>query len=155
MVSWGRKKNHFAGEKPSEDDNLYRILFEQVPDGVLLIDAETTLPIEFNDVACQQLGYGRSEFARLRISDYEAFEAPEAVASHIEKILSRGIDSFETLHRTKKGEIRNVLVIAMTIVFSGRPVFQCIFRDITERKTREKISRFITKNYISRTLHTV
>ena len=89
MVSWGRKTNHFAGEKPSEDDNLYRILFEQVPDGVLLIDAETTLPIEFNDVACQQLGYGRSEFARLRISDYEAFEAPEAVASHIEKILSR------------------------------------------------------------------
>lgn len=137
MVSWGRKKNHFAGEKPSEDDNLYRILFEQMPDGVLLIDAETTLPIEFNDVACQQLGYGRSEFTRLRISDYEAFEAPEAVASHIEKILSQGIDTFETLHRTKKGEIRNVLVIAKTIVFSGRPVFQCIFRDITEIKSRE------------------
>jgi PAS domain S-box-containing protein len=137
-VSWGKKKKTSNGDSTYKAEHLYRTLFEQSPDGVLIIDAATALPIEFNDVACQQLGYNRKEFAALRISDYEAAESPEATGAHIEKVLAEGTDVFETLHRTKDGEILNVLVIAHTVDFSDRRAFHCIFRDVTERKLAEK-----------------
>ena len=46
----------------------YRALFEQSPNGVLLIDLETGKTIEANETAHKQLGYTREEFSALRIS---------------------------------------------------------------------------------------
>ena len=55
----------------------YRILFEQSPNGIVLVDTETGKTVEANETAYQQLGYTRDEFAELRISDYEVEENPE------------------------------------------------------------------------------
>lgn len=121
-----------------QTEKRYRTLFEQSPDGILLIDPETELPIVFNTAAHHQLGYSRDEFARLRIADYEVIEKPEVTQAHIEKIIQEGRDDFETGHRTKQGEIRNVHVTVQTIELAGRPVLNCIFRDITERKRAEE-----------------
>ena len=92
----------------------YRTIFEQSPNGVLLIDLETGKTIEANETAHKQLGYTREEFAALRISDYEALENPEETAQHMQKIIHEGSDDFETLHRTKSGELRNMHVWAKT-----------------------------------------
>ena len=130
---------HYAIERQRAEKQLreaelrYRTLFEQSPDGVLIIDAETMLPIEFNDVACLQLGYSRNEFARLKLTDYEASETAAQTASHVEKIKESGSDSFDTRHRRKNGEIRDVRVSAQALELAGRPVLYCVFRDITER----------------------
>ena len=120
-----------------ETETLFHTLFEQSPFGVLILDSETTLPLEFNAAVHQQLGYTRQEFARLRISDYEAIEKPEETHVHTQKVLVESWDQFETLHRTKKGEIRNVHVSAQLLELSGRQVFHCIYHDITERKQAE------------------
>jgi PAS domain S-box-containing protein len=119
----------------------YRTLFEQSPEGILLIDPRTALPIEFNDTASNQLGYSRDEFARLRISDYEAVETAEDTARHIAAILDTGHDSFKTRHRTKQGDIRTVLVTTQTIELSGQPVIHCIFRDITQVHEQASLAR--------------
>ena len=108
-------KSELAERKRTEQallqiERRYRTLFELSPDGILLIDPETALPIVFNTAAHTQLGYSREEFARLRILDYEVIEKPEMTQSHIEKIIQEGRDDFETLHRTKQGEIRNIHV---------------------------------------------
>ena len=47
----------------------YHALFDQSPNGILLIDTETGRTIEVNETAYKQLGYTREEFAVLRISD--------------------------------------------------------------------------------------
>ncbi|MFH0990167.1 MAG: PAS domain S-box protein, partial [bacterium] len=120
----------------------YRTLFEQSPNGILLIDSETGKTIEANETVCKQLGYTREEFAALRISDYEAAEKPEETAKHIQKVIRDGSDDFETLHRTKSGEIRNVHVWAKTIQLRDRHLFYTIFEDITESKrAQEKIAQ--------------
>ncbi len=116
----------------------YRTLFEQSPDGVLIIDPETSRSIEFNETAHRQLGYSPEEFAQLRISDYEAIENPEGTKARIDKILHEGRDDFETKHRTKQGEIRNISVTIQLLDLYGRPVLHCIFRDITELKRAEE-----------------
>ena len=119
----------------------YRTLFEQSPDGILLIDPDTALPIEFNDRAAGQLGYSRDEFARLRISDYEAAETAEETAAHISALLDKGRGSFETRHRTKHGAIRTVLVTVQKIEPSGQPVLHCIFRDVTQLHEQAALAR--------------
>src|SRR3972149_1786392 len=129
-----------AEGKIKDGELRYRTIFEQSPAGVLIIDPETFLPIEFNDQACRQLEYSREEFAKLRVMDYEGIDTPEEIKARSKKLLREGKDSFETKHRVKNGEIKNVLVTVQTIVLSGKPLFYCVFRDITEiRQAEEKI----------------
>jgi PAS domain S-box-containing protein len=127
-----------AAEALRSAEARYRVLFEESPHGVLLIDAETGKTLEANETAHKQLGYTREEFAALRISDYEALETPEDSQAHIQKVRSEGSDDFETLHRTKNGEIRNVHVWTKTLPLGERLAFHCIFEDITERKRAEE-----------------
>jgi PAS domain S-box-containing protein len=129
---------HKAEARLRESEALCRTLFDQSPDGVLIVDAQTTRPIMFNDVACRQLGYSREEFARLRISDYEAAEAPEVIKARVGRLLGDGRDDFETKHRGKTGDLRDVLVTVQRSELSGRPALHVIFRDITERKRAEE-----------------
>ncbi|MBI5749760.1 MAG: PAS domain S-box protein, partial [Nitrospinae bacterium] len=94
-----------AKDKLRDSEARYRSLFEQSPYGILIVDPETAMPVDFNDVTHNQLGYSREEFARLGVSDYEAKEKHEETRVHIEKVLREGRDTFESLHRTKSGEI--------------------------------------------------
>jgi two-component system, cell cycle sensor histidine kinase and response regulator CckA len=120
-----------------ESEARYRILFEQAPDGVVILDPGTGRIIEFNDRACNLLGYSREEFARLRVADIEVVETPEDVMAHIQRILKEGYDDFETRHRTKEGEVRTIHVMAQVLGTREYPIYHCIWRDITERKKTE------------------
>ncbi len=117
-----------------EAECRYRALFEQSPDGVVILDPETTQPLEFNEQVCRQLGYSRQEFARLRLADIEVAETAEQSRARIRQVMRDGQDSFDTLQRTKQGAIRHVHVMAQLIDAGGRPVYHCIWRDITDRK---------------------
>ncbi|MBI4455857.1 MAG: PAS domain S-box protein [Acidobacteria bacterium] len=128
-----------------EAELRYRTFFNQAPDGSVIIDPESKRVLDFNEAVCRQLGYSHEEFSRLRISDFEVNETPEATTAHIEEILREGRDDFETRHRTKQGDIRDIQVIAQVIDLSGRRVLRCIFRDITERKKFEEYARHVDR----------
>ena len=121
-----------------ESESRYRTFFEKGPDGVVILDPETARPIEFNYQVCRQLGYSKEEFALLRMSDIEAKETAKETQVHIRKIQREGYGNFETLQRTKQGEIRHVHVTAQMIELAGNPVCHCIWRDSTERKQAEE-----------------
>ncbi|HWI56879.1 MAG TPA: PAS domain S-box protein, partial [Bacillota bacterium] len=123
-----------AEEELREAELRFRTLFEQSPDGVIILDPQTTLPIEFNESVCRQLGYSAEELSRLRIADYDATETTQEVKARVAQALHHGRFEHEVKHRTKTGEIRDVLVTAQVLEVGGRSVFHCIWRDITERK---------------------
>ncbi|MHB1148197.1 MAG: PAS domain S-box protein, partial [Lutibacter sp.] len=116
----------------------YRALFDQSPNGILLVDLETGKTIEANETASKQLGYTHEEFTALRISDYEVSDTPEEIAKRTQKIIREGSDDFETLHRTKSGEIRNVHMWIKTLHLGERSFFHAVLQDITARKQAEK-----------------
>jgi PAS domain S-box-containing protein len=130
-----------AVEELREAETRYRTIFEQSPDAILIVDPETALPIEFNDRMHRLLDYSQEQFAKLRVSDYEALESPEETRAHIEKVLREGEDEFETKLRTKGGKIIDVLVNTKTIDISGRVALHNIVRDITEHKRAEEAVR--------------
>ncbi len=144
LTFFNRRLNREIQEREKSEEDLrvseerYRTFFEQDSDGVVVLDLETAKPIEFNDQVCRQLGYSKEEFALLRVSDIEAKETAQETQAHIRRIQSEGYDDFETLQRTKQGEIRHVHVTAQVIEIAGHPVCHCIWRDITDRKQAEE-----------------
>ncbi len=147
-VKWGDKnviltigtdiRDRKRMEKELEEESVRRRkLFEQAPYGILIIDPQTTKFVEFNSVAHQQLGYTREEFANLSIFDIEARETPAEIKATIAGVFQMGKTDFETIHRTKKGELRSVNVNAQIIENNGQTIYQCFWQDITERKRVE------------------
>ena len=135
-----------AEQTVREAEQRYHALFEQSPLGVLLVDPETARFVEFNDIACKQLGYSREEFADLTVSRIEAKETVADVKLHMAQMLKEGGGEFETRHRTKDGETRNVLVSTKTIELSGKTILHCIFHDITEiRKVQDALMESETR----------
>lgn len=115
-----------------------RILFENSPDGILIIDPQTARFLEFNTAAHTQLGYSREEFAQLSIRDVEAVETKEATKARITGVLQSGRADFETLQRTRQGDLRHVHVTAQNVDVLGQKIYYCTWRDITDRKRVER-----------------
>jgi PAS domain S-box-containing protein len=141
------KKQKQADEALSDPETRYRLLFEHSPEGIVIIDPETARPLHFNETAHRQLGYSREEFARLNISDFEAAETAEETRSRIVKVMREGRNTFETLHRTRQGEIRNILVTAQSTDILGRIFYHCVWRDITDQKQLEEALRESERKY--------
>ncbi|MCL5883915.1 MAG: response regulator [Deltaproteobacteria bacterium] len=125
-------------EAIEEARNRYHMLFEQSPFGVVIIAPETGRAVEFNETAHRQLGYSRDEFASLTIADYEAKEKPKEIEEKIREIMMGGKFDFQTSHRTREGEIRDVLVTAQAIKLLNRTVMHTVYQDITEKKKAER-----------------
>ncbi len=116
----------------------YQKLFEAIPDGAVLIDTQTLKAVEFNFAAHNQLGYTAEEFVELKIADYEIRRSLEEIHIHEKQILENGFDNFETLHRTKDGRIIDIFVSVVAVQISNIDYLMAIYRDISERKIKEK-----------------
>ena len=127
-----------AEKKMLDAELQYRTLFEQSPDGICVIDHETLLHMDFNEKVHMQLGYSREEFSKLNISDYEIIETPNVIKTRAKKIMKEGHDNFETRHKTKNGDTRDVHVTVQKILLHGKPVLYAIYRDVTDKIKLEK-----------------
>ena len=120
-----------------ERDEIYRAIVTQATDGILLVDVETARFAEFNDAACAALGYSREEFSRLSILDIQAEMDADQVAECLRRVLEKGSNELETLHRHKDGSARHVRIANRVIELMGRRFLAAIVTDITERKRLE------------------
>ncbi|MDH5509431.1 MAG: EAL domain-containing protein [Nitrospinota bacterium] len=127
-----------AEERIKASEARYSAIFDQASDAIVLVDPKDGKTIEFNDLAHQRLGYTREEFAKISVPDYEVNESPEEVAEHIEKLVKEGSDIFETRHRTKSGELRDILVNTRFIDIGPEKYILATYSDITERKEAEE-----------------
>jgi PAS domain S-box-containing protein len=89
--------------------------------------------IDVNDSYCRSSGYSREELLDMNVSDVEAAESPEDTARHIQKVIRKGNDIFETKHRRKDGTIIDLEVSAHFSESDGGKFF-AFLRDITERR---------------------
>ena len=119
---------------------FYRDAFALSPDGLLLIDAETLYPVQFNDAACRQFGYARDEFAHLSLEHHSAPGMEHVPRLRASQALDEGMSEFDIAVRTKTGENRVLHVWVRPIDFGGRPALYAIQRDVTEdRRVQEEV----------------
>jgi len=121
-----------------DSETLYRTLFNQSPDGIVLWGVPTFHPLEFNTAAHALLGYSREEYASLALSDFEATKDAADQAEVMEVLRREGIISFETAHRTKSGDIRPMFVSLQLFELSGRQMVLATHRDISDLKEKNR-----------------
>lgn len=119
--------------RADQREEVNRAIVSQASDSITLIDVETLAFVEFNDAACNGLGYTREEFARLTLADINAQFERADVAARLREVIQKGGMQFDTLRRRKDGGITEVRVSAKPITLQGRLYVSNIWWDITDR----------------------
>ncbi|MDD2897442.1 MAG: PAS domain S-box protein [Desulfuromonadaceae bacterium] len=136
-----------AHQRLQDSETLYRTLFDESPAGVVLWSVPDLRPLQFNTAAHAQLDYTREEFAGLTVSDFEAAKSAADMEDTSVILRRDGIVNFETIHRTKGGDIRSMAITLRMIELSGEPCVIALHRDITEmnrtRASLEENRRFL------------
>lgn len=115
----------------------FRAVFEQSPCAIVIVDAETMLPMEFNAKALELLEYDAREFRQVPVSEYEAAQGPQTIQEYSTHVSNGRLTTFETRMRTKHGACKDVLVNVRMLELSGRSALLAIWQDITEQKRLE------------------
>lgn len=133
-----------------EQGELYSAIFNQAPNGIVLVDSETLNFREFNDMACAGLGYSREEFDRLSVADINPEYNQEWHRTHINEIISRGYGVFETIHRHRNGSLRNMLISVRTVQIREYSYLLSFWTDTTEQTRLQEELRL--RDYYQRAL---
>lgn len=116
----------------------YMQLYEQMPDGVMLLDEQLRV-VDCNNKCLEMYGYARQEVLEMTLSDFEQEGSAEEGAVRGQRLLEAGGADFESRHRNKRGLPLDVEVSIRPVKFvDGRNILQCVFRDLTEHKRAEQ-----------------
>ncbi|WP_374266521.1 PAS domain S-box protein [Zoogloea sp.] len=116
-------------------EEIYSAIVSQAADGIVLLDTETLRYVEFNDAACQSLGYSRDAFAALTALDVQADLSAEQLRARVGALIDkRGSSTFEHTQRRADGTTRNVEISYRAIEIRGRSYLAGVWRDTTEKR---------------------
>ena len=125
-----------AEEALKENEEKYRLLFENAGDAILIHDDAGQI-LATNEVAEKRLDYTREELLRMNVgqvdSPGESHRAPERIA----QLMQQGSLTFETVHQRKDGSLFPAEVSARRVSWNGQPAMMSIVRDLTERRRAE------------------
>ena len=133
----GRRKAAEASLR--EREAIYGAIVDRSLEGLLLVDVETMRFVEFNDAACDGLGYSREEFAKLTLPDVQGTLTPEETRTKVDDAVNHpdGI-RFENKHRCRDGSLRDRYVSNRPVVVGGRTCLAHVWHDITDEKLAER-----------------
>ncbi|MCB9494644.1 MAG: PAS domain S-box protein [Desulfobacteraceae bacterium] len=115
----------------------FRRLFETIPDPVYVHDIKGRF-YDFNDAACEKLGYTRKEMSVLSSLSIDIDHRSEDVVENISSALKSGAVVVESRHRAKSGRVIQVELHINTFMEGEKIIFVTVARDITERKNSDK-----------------
>ena len=122
-----------------EGQQLLQSVLQSGLDGFYLVDTCGRF-LQVNDAYCAISGYSREELLQMSVANVEASESAQDVAAHIENIVSRGTDRFESRHRRKDGQIIDIETSVNFQDYDGGRFF-CFLRDVTGRKRADQALR--------------
>jgi len=121
-----------------ESEERHRLLFDENPIPLLVIDAETLKFLAVNAAAVRQYGYSHDEFRRMPITDIRPSEdAAYALARAAAPPEVRSKRAGPYRHQRKDGSILLVDVVSRDFVFDGRAARLVLAIDVTEQRHLE------------------
>lgn len=134
-----------AEETLRESEKRRLAILETAMDGFWLLDMQGRL-LEVNETYCRMSGYSKQELHSMHISDVEVIEGKVDISAHLQKIIAKGDDRFESRHRRKDGSTFDVEVSIQYQLAEGGQ-FVTFLHDITERKLAEENLRQSEERY--------
>jgi two-component system cell cycle sensor histidine kinase/response regulator CckA len=133
------ERNRDAAERRASE-HRYRLLFEAIPQPVLVTDASTRRLVAANDAACRQYGYSLEEFLALTADDLRAAGATPVIGAFLpagEGTTYRG----STQHRKKDGTPFDASIACHALSFEGGQAILSVVTDVTESTRAEQALR--------------
>ena len=96
---------------------------------------------DVNEAACRSLGYSREELLTKTVYDIKPEFSSEKWLELWKSLKDSGSVTFESIHRTKRGNTFPVEITANYLTFGNSEYVCAIVRDITERKHAEEALR--------------
>jgi len=115
-----------------EKEHFHRLLLDTAAVGVIALDPETGIPVDYNNEACRILGYTRDEFAQSRLADWEAPDGPQKLSVIIPYITANESAVFETRFFTKAGSVRDIRGTVRGTHDGVQKWLGITFRDVSE-----------------------
>jgi PAS domain S-box-containing protein len=119
-------------------EEIYSSIVNQASESIALIDFETARFVEFNNSACNLLGYTKEEFKNITLEDIQAKEKLDGIRKKFEEVKNKGTISFETKHKTKKGNILDIFASSTYLKIKDKEYISGIWSDITDRNKIQK-----------------
>lgn len=111
-------------------------------DGFILSDINGKI-LEVNNAYRAIIGYTREELCSMFIHNIEAVNDEETTKKHIEEVINSGSDKFESVHRSKDG---NLIPVEVGVKYSSENNrIYAFIKDITVQKQTEKIKLELEK----------
>lgn len=129
-----RKK---AEEALRQSEQKFKTLFHTAGDAIFLIELSGKI-IETNNFASEKFGYTREEFLQLTGLELNFPFDPEKIKNRLELIKEKGELYFESVFKSKKGELIHVGVNVRLIDYEDRKVMLSVVRDISLKKKEEE-----------------
>ncbi|MFA5239416.1 MAG: PAS domain S-box protein [Phycisphaerae bacterium] len=131
-----------AEEKLRESEQRFKTIFENAPDGILLVDVENKKFYMGNKAICRMLGYKQKEIKNLTVSDIHPKEHLSSVLEQFEKQARGEITVAEDIPvKRKDGSVFYADVNAFPIALDGKAYLAGVFRDITANRQAEEALR--------------
>ncbi|HEX4946474.1 MAG TPA: PAS domain S-box protein [Blastocatellia bacterium] len=124
-----------------ESEARFRSVFEQSAMGHLLIEIEQHKIVDCNEIAARRLGYAKNELIGQPITTIDVVKSIEEVEQLRALVATGASVQFETKHRTKTGELRDMLVVSSRLWIRNQAYANVATLDITEQKLMEAALR--------------
>jgi PAS domain S-box-containing protein len=141
-------KNEREVEVVLDSENGLRVIFENVLDGLLVVDVKTKKFLIGNRRLCKMLGYSSEEINRIGIMDIHPKKDLPFVLEQFEKQAKKKIEIAENIPvKRKDGSVFYADINSTPIIFEGKLALLGVFRDVTKHKQaadalRESEERF-------------
>ncbi len=120
----------------------YRRLFETAQDAILILDGDNGAVIDANPFVISLLGYSLEELLGKQLWEIGLFRDIEESKAAFDRLQKDGYIRYEDLPlETKDGRRAEVEFVSNVYKVEGRNIVQCNIRDITDRKSAEKVAR--------------
>ncbi len=134
-------------------EEQYRLLFENSPQPMWVVDRETLRYLAANDAAVEHYGYSRDEFLSMNIGQLRPAEDFAAVQRAIPNV-NAGLEKHGLWRHLKKdGTLIHVDIATHTLTFKGRSAWLVLAYDVTDRlravETLRKLSRAVEQSPVS------
>ena len=131
-----QQRSLMSAHQIAESESTYRSMFEDNEAVMLLVDPGSGVIVDANAAACDFYGYSHTEMTLLNITDISRLPTGE-VFRILESVRSGSQQYYNATHGVASGEVREVEVYSLPLLFRDAQVLYSIIHDITDRKRME------------------
>jgi len=130
-------------EKIKISEANFRAIFENAPEAIYIIEADTRKFVDCNPFMVTWLGYTRNELLSMRAEALLEVEDSKTIQKNIEQTINAGIIHIQTRRYKKKDStIVEAEVTGTLLEYQGKKCAAVLIRDVTQRKRIEELGRY-------------